>query len=188
VRLIFVLGIGAFCTGCFRVGPEHLNSDFGLDLDCSARIAPTDEVQLGQRLYSLGFDVLNRAQLAREMRVEFSSPVQIDAIDASGRMVSVVGTSVEADMRPKDTAPFWLSIALYSKPPTVRDSALERQLEQIARAIRTCSVTRIQRGANGADDSQKVYKQTEKMTRGWFLQAQQMAPNSSAYLLHAARR
>lgn len=181
VALTLSLLVCAGACSCASSG-EGLSPDLHISLDCSQSLGPADEIALEKDLYSAGFDVLDRARLARELRVEFSPPVSIDAIDGKGRMVNITGFA--APVRSKqETPPFFLAVSLYSRPPTSRDAALETELEKLARAVPMCSVGKVERHTNLASVG-RLYDHIAKRTRGWFEQAQRAAPASDARRVH----
>ena len=189
MRRLSVFGISLFvCAGvcgCASSG-EGLKPDLNIDLDCSRPLGPADEIAIENGLHAAGFDVLNRARLARELRVEFSSPVTIDAIDAidaQARMVSVTGFE-DPTPNEQEERRFYLFVSLYSRPPTSRDVALETQLQKIAAEVPMCSVTKVERHANAAS-IEWLHKDIAKKTRGWFNQAKREAPASDARRVHA---
>jgi hypothetical protein len=171
--------VAALCS-CSTSG-EGLSPDLNISLDCSQPLRAVDEIALEKRLYSIGFDVLNRARLAREMRVEFSPPVMIDAIDAEGRMVSVTGFG--EIVSGQEQMPTYLGISLYSRPPTSRDAKLETQLESLAADVPKCSVRKVERHVNPASIDW-LYRDITKRTRGWFAQAKDSAPASVTHRVH----
>jgi hypothetical protein len=133
-------------------------------------------------LYSAGFDVLDRARLARELRLDFSPPVRIDAIDRKGRIVSVTGFG-DAIPRDQPAESFYVAVSLYSRPPTSRDAGLEAQLESVASEIPMCSVTKVERHTNSAT-IEWLYEDVAKKVRGWFSQAKRAAPASDTQRVH----
>lgn len=161
---------------------EGLSPDLNISLDCSQPLGPAGEIALEKGLYSVGFDVLNKARLARELRVDFSRPTSIDAIDQPGRMVSVTGFEASVPSE-QEKRPFYLAVSLYSRPPTSRDAALEAQLEKLAGEISMCSVAKVERHSNPAS-IEWLYNDIAKRTRGWFEQAQREAPASNTRRVH----
>jgi len=159
-----------------------LSPDLNISLDCSQPLRPAAEIALEKGLYSVGFDVLDRARLARDLRVEFSPSVSIDAIDPKGRMVSVTGFGEDVPTE-QGKRPFYLAVSLYSRPPTSRDTALEGELEKLAREVSMCAVAKVERHTNPAS-IEWLYDDIAKRTRGWFEQAQHEAPASDARRVH----
>lgn len=180
---VLAASLAILASGCSsNGGPSGLQADLGVSLDCSKPLRPGDEIALEKGLYSAGFDVLNRARLARELRAEFSPPVMIDAIDPQGRMVSVTGFS-PPDVDPNWNTSFFLAVSLYSHPPTVRDAKLEATLRSLASSVPACSIRKIERHRNPAS-IEWLYIDTAKTTRGWFGQAEREAPASDARRVH----
>ena len=168
-------------SGCSSTS-EGLSPDLNITLDCSQPLGPADEIEIEKGLYSAGFNVLNRARLARELRVEFSPPVTIDAIDAQDRMVSVTGFGDDVSTDQADR-PYYVAVSLYSRPPTARDPRLEARLQELAVEVPMCSVAKVERHTNPAS-IEWLHKDIAKRTRGWFEQAKREAPASDARLVH----
>ncbi len=171
-------------SSCNRA-KDGLRADFGVSLDCARALRSADEITIEKSLYSAGFDVLNRSRLARELRVEFSPPVRIDAIDQQGRILSVTGF---ADTSPTQhqQANFNLDFSLYTRPPTSRDRKVETDLERVAAGIPMCSVRKVDRSVNPAS-VEWLYTDLAKTIRGWFAQARREAPGSDAHRVHQGR-
>jgi len=184
--MISTLGLPLLlCAGSCASSSEGLSPELNISLDCSQPLGAADEIAIEKGLYSAGFDVLNRSRLARELRVEFSPPVTIDSIDAKGRMVNVMGLEVPKTTE-QEKRKFYLSISLYGRPPTSRDSALEARLQKLATEIPICTVTKVERHTNGAS-MEWLHKDIAKRTRGWFEQAKRAAPASDARRVHDMR-
>jgi hypothetical protein len=156
--------------------------ELGVSLDCSEGPSSADEITIERNLFQAGFDVLNRARLARELHVEFTPPVRIDAIDEHGRIVSVTGFG-EPRAGGQQEATRYLDISLYSQPPTSRDAKLERDLESLAWAIPKCSVRKVERHSNPAS-VEWLYRDIARKTRGWLHQAEREAPASDTHRVH----
>jgi hypothetical protein len=164
--------------------PAGLLPDLGVSLDCSEGPSSADEISIEKNLFQAGFDVLNRARLARELHVEFNPPVMIDAIDKHGRIVTVTGFG-EPRTGGQQESTRYLDSALYSQPPTSRDARLEGNLENLARAVQKCSVRKVERHSNPASIGW-LYRDIARQTRGWFGQAERQAPASDTHRVHQA--
>jgi hypothetical protein len=180
--LILSALVSAGPRSCTSSSSEGLSPDLNISLECCQRLGPADEIKIETGLYSAGFDVLNRARIARDLRVEFAPTVSIDAIDPRGRIVTVdsFGEGVPSE---QGNSPFYLNLSLVSRPPTSRDTALEKHLEKLAAEVSTCSAVKIERHSNTAS-LQWLYNDIAKRTRGWFEQAKQEAPASNARRVH----
>lgn len=161
---------------------EGLSPDLNISLDCSQKLSLADEIELETGLYSAGFDVLNRARIARDLRVEFPPAVSIDAIDPKGRIVTVDSFG-EGLSNEQGKTTFYLNLSLVSRPPTSRDTALETLLEKLAAEVSTCTVAKVERHANNAS-IEWLYDDIANRTRGWFEQAKQEAPTSNGRRVH----
>lgn len=184
MRLLIIAGSLALTgSNCSSHGaPAGLLPDLIASFDCSQGPSEADEIAIERRLFLAGFDVLNRARLARELRVEFSPTVRIDAIDRQGRIVSVTGFGhPRPGQQPKAT--HYLYISLYSQPPTQRDAELERELESLASAIPECSMRSVERHSNPAS-IEWLYLDIAGKTRDWFGQAKREAPGSDTRSVH----
>ena len=186
MRIISTLSLSLLlCSGSCISNSEGLSPELNITLDCSQPLGTADEIAIEKGLYSSGFDVLNRARLARELRVEFSPPVTIDSIDTKGRMVSVTGLEVPTTTE-REKRKFYLAFSLYGRPPTSRDPALEARLQKLAAEVPVCTVTKVERHTN-ASSIEWLHKDIAKRTRGWFEQAQREAPASDARRVHDRR-
>lgn len=180
LALLPSLGLCVGACSCASNG-EGLKPDLNITLDCSQPLRSVDEIAIEKSLYSAGFDVLNRARLARELNVDFSPSVTIDAIDARSRIVAVTG--LEDPTPNEEERSFYLHVSLYSRPPTVRDAQLEARLERLTADIPMCAVTTVERHTNAAS-IEWLHKDIAKKTRGWFEQANREAPASDARRVH----
>ena len=181
VLLAGILALGG--SGCSSAAaPSGLLPDLNLTLRCKESPSVADEVKIEKDLYSAGFDVLNRARLARELRLEFSPPIMINAIDRNGRLVSVTGIASLLQGQQRQW-PYYLAISLYSHPPTSRDARLERSLENMTAGIPKCSPETVERHSNSAS-AESLYREIATQTRGWFGEAEEQAPSSDAHRVH----
>ncbi len=159
--------------------------DLGVSLDCARALRSAEEIAIEKSLYSAGFDVLNRSRAARELRVEFSPPVRIDAIDQQGRIVSVTGFG-DTSRTQQQQGSFNLEFSLFSRPPTSRDGKVETEVERVAAGVPTCSVRKVDRHANPAS-VEWLYEDVANVTQGWFAQARREAPASDTHRVHPRR-
>jgi hypothetical protein len=135
-----------------------------------------------QAMFHAGFDVIDRVQLAQEQHVDYPFVTQVDAIDKVGHEIEISTMYINGVSPPPPSGtPFEIDVALYSKPPTHRDTELEQSVREWTTSGLGCSEVKIEQHANGPDAA-PAYSIFSGYKRDWIKQARDLHASTNALL------
>jgi hypothetical protein len=133
-------------------------------------------------MFAAGFDVVDRVELAEEQHVDYPFVVQVDAIDRAGHEIEISTMYIAGSISsPPPSTTFEMDAALYSKPPTQRDAALEQSIQQWMTSGLGCTEVAVERHVNGPD-AEPTYSVFSGNTRDWIRQARDLHASTNALL------
>ena len=178
---VVVVWMFAASTACTTRSPPLL-PEIELTLDCSQLPRRSDGVAVEKALFAAGFDVLNAARLAEELKMRFEPPVSIDAIDGQGHIVSIRGVYAHLPRQQRSQRAS-LIFAFYDRPNGPKASSPKSQLSTLARQLPMCQVTRVEPHANGPSAASSYEKMANDI-RSHLNSARVEAPNSETHRQH----